>query len=71
MQELESLSDEELNRPGPAGIVDERAAEEAGISVDELVRILDIWQKHAGAVARESSKRWKAKVASANRTVVE
>ena len=71
MQNIESLSDEELSRPGPGGIVDERAAEEAGISLEEMVRIQDIWMRHAAEVARERAKRGREKLASPNRVVLQ
>jgi hypothetical protein len=49
---------------------DKRAAAELGITPEEMVRILDVWSKHAGDVARERRDRLK-QVASTKRTVVE
>ena len=47
---------------------DKRAAAELGITPEEMVRILDVWSKHARDVALE---RRKARVANTKRTVVE
>jgi len=71
MRDISELSDEELNRPGPGSSSDERAAEELGISMDELVRIMDVWMKHAGENAYERQRRRKRRLANPKRTVVE
>ncbi|AVD99298.1 hypothetical protein SEA_BILLNYE_110 [Streptomyces phage BillNye] len=47
---------------------DKRAAAELGITPEEMVRILDVWSKHARDVALE---RRKARVANVQRIVVE
>jgi hypothetical protein len=47
---------------------DKRAAAELGITPEEMVRILDVWAKHARDVAKE---RRTARLASANLVVVE
>lgn len=46
---------------------DKRAAAELGISPEEMVRILDVWSKHARDVALERRE----KLANAKRTMVE
>jgi len=71
MEDIKRVSDEDLNRPGPGSSTDERAAEELGMTVDELVRIMDTWMKHAGENARERVRRRKERLANAQRTVVE
>ena len=71
MDDIANVSDTYLRKEGPAGIIDDRAAEEAGISVEELVRIMDIWQKQAFLVSKERSKRNKVRLANIKRTVVE
>lgn len=71
MEDLVNVSDEELREPGPNSLADKRAAEELGLTVDELVHIMDTWSKHAGDVAREGARRWRQKVANAQRTMIE
>lgn len=69
MKDIREVSDEELRRPGPGSLVDERAAEELGITIDEMVQINDVWSKYAAEVAREGIRR-RNELASAKRTVV-
>lgn len=70
MEDLKEVSDEDLKRPGPRSLTDERAAEELCMSVDELVYIMGVWEKHAGQVAKERHRRYREKVANERRTVV-
>lgn len=70
MDDIRGVSDEDLNRPGPGSLTDERTAEEIGIPMEELVQMMDIWMKHAGENARERMRRRKERLANANRTVV-
>ncbi len=46
---------------------DKRAAAELGITPEEMVRILDVWSKHARDVVLERRER----LANAQRTVIE
>jgi plasmid maintenance system antidote protein VapI len=70
MEDIREVSDEDLKRPGPCGIVDERAAEELGMTVDELAHILRIWEKRAAEVARERVRRGRQRLATERRTVL-
>ncbi len=47
---------------------DKRAAAELGITPEEMVRILDVWAKHAKAVVLERRQK---RVANVERIVVE
>lgn len=71
MEDIQRVSDEDLNRPGPYSLTDYRAAEELGITVDRMVEINDVWSKHAGENARERMRRRKERLANKNRTVVD
>lgn len=70
MEDLREVNYEELVRPGPGSLADERAAEELGLDMWEFVRMMDVWMKHAGEVAREGARRRREKVASPTRTVL-
>ncbi|AXH49249.1 hypothetical protein HWB76_gp153 [Streptomyces phage Blueeyedbeauty] len=71
MDDIRRVSDEDLNRPGPGSLTDERAAEALGLEMDELIRIMDVWMEFAGEVARERMRRRKERLANKDRTVVE
>jgi hypothetical protein len=55
-----------VDTPESPSETDRRAAAELGITPEELVRIMDVWMKHAGEVARERREA----LANAKRTVV-
>lgn len=71
MEDIRRVSDEDLNRPGPGSSTDERAAEEIGIPMEQLIEMMDIWMKHAGENARERMRRRKERLANQSRTVVD
>ncbi|QOI67507.1 hypothetical protein SEA_BEUFFERT_120 [Streptomyces phage Beuffert] len=71
MEDIKRVSDEDLNRPGPGSLTDERAAEALGLDMNELVRIMDVWMEFAGENARERMRRRKERLANQKRTVVE
>lgn len=70
MKDIREASDEELNRPGPMSLADERAAEEIGIPMEQLVEMMDIWMKHSGEIARERMRRRQERLANQKRTVL-
>lgn len=71
MIDIKEVSNEDLNRPGPHSLTDERAAEELGLDTDELIRIMDVWMKHASEIAYERQRRRSnGPLASKTRTVV-
>ncbi|AXH68821.1 hypothetical protein SEA_COMRADE_120 [Streptomyces phage Comrade] len=70
MEDIRTVSDERLNRPGPGSLTDERAAEALGLDMDELIRIMDVWMEFAGENAKERMRRRNERLANAQRTVV-
>lgn len=64
MEDIKNVSDEDLNRPGPGSLTDERAAEYLGLTVNRLIHIMDTWEKCAGEVARERMRRRKERLAT-------
>lgn len=71
MEDIKNVSNEDLYRPGPGSLTDERAAEKLGLTVDRLIHIMDTWEQCADETARERMRRRKERLANTQRTMVE
>jgi hypothetical protein len=67
---IEEIDGRLVDTPENPSETDRRAAAELGIPVEELVRIMDVWMKHAAIVAKERRDRLN-QLASNRRTMVD